>query len=208
MTARGERGGRRGQGHGPPIRRYSGRVELVRDDAALARMGAALADERLLGFDIETRPAFKRGQSYKPSVVQFAADCGVYVVQLARIRNRRPLAALFEAERPVKAGVGIADDIRKLREAMDFEPAGFVDFGNAARAAGFASTGLRNLARACFGFRISKRAQLTNWAAQELTEAQVLYAATDAWVSRELYLWFEAHGWLPEAEERGEGGEG
>ena len=30
--------------------------------------------------------------------------------------------------------------------------------------------------------------QVSNWAADVLCDAQVLYAATDAWVSREVYL--------------------
>ena len=38
------------------------------------------------------------------------------------------------------------------------------------------------------GFRISKTQQLSNWEAENLSEAQSRYAATDAWVCREMYL--------------------
>ena len=38
------------------------------------------------------------------------------------------------------------------------------------------------------GVRISKAQRLSNWEAQALTPAQQLYAATDAWICREIYL--------------------
>ena len=38
------------------------------------------------------------------------------------------------------------------------------------------------------GFKISKSQQLSNWEADTLSEAQAKYAATDAWVCREMYL--------------------
>jgi len=37
------------------------------------------------------------------------------------------------------------------------------------------------------GFRISKSQQLSNWEADHLTEAQQIYAATDAWTSLIIY---------------------
>ncbi|HIA00113.1 MAG TPA: 3'-5' exonuclease domain-containing protein 2, partial [Candidatus Marinimicrobia bacterium] len=41
------------------------------------------------------------------------------------------------------------------------------------------------------GFRISKQASTTNWSAKELSIKQITYAATDAWVGRELYFKFK-----------------
>ena len=38
------------------------------------------------------------------------------------------------------------------------------------------------------GVRISKAQRLSNWEAKQLTPAQQLYAATDAWIGREIYL--------------------
>jgi len=67
-------------------------------------------------------------------------------------------------------------------------PKGFEDVGEWARRFGWPVTGLRNLAASLLGVRVSKKARLTNWEARTLTEAQICYAATDAWVSRELYL--------------------
>jgi 2-keto-3-deoxy-L-rhamnonate aldolase RhmA len=59
---------------------------------------------------------------------------------------------------------------------------------------GYEQTGLRNLAALFLGFRIPKGNRTSNWAARQLSPAQLTYAATDAWVCRELYLRFEAAG--------------
>jgi len=39
-------------------------------------------------------------------------------------------------------------------------------------------------------FRISKQAQTSNWNIKTLSKKQIIYAATDAWVGRELYFKF------------------
>ena len=44
------------------------------------------------------------------------------------------------------------------------------------------------MAAIILGIRISKTQQLSNWEAESLSEAQCKYAATDAWVCREMYL--------------------
>ena len=56
---------------------------------------------------------------------------------------------------------------------------------------GIKANGVRTLAAQLLGFRISKGAQCSNWERSELAPAQILYAATDAWVCREIYLFLE-----------------
>ncbi len=51
--------------------------------------------------------------------------------------------------------------------------------------------GLRGLAALLLEFRVSKKAQTSNWSQRVLTAAQIRYAATDAWVGRELYFRLE-----------------
>ena len=65
-----------------------------------------------------------------------------------------------------------------------------VDLGQVAKRNGLKQTGVRNLAGIFLGTRIPKGAKTTNWAARRLTPQQITYAATDAWVCRELYLRF------------------
>ena len=53
---------------------------------------------------------------------------------------------------------------------------------------GFESIGAKKLSALVLGFRISKRQQVSNWEMAKLSQAQINYAATDAWICREIYL--------------------
>ena len=44
------------------------------------------------------------------------------------------------------------------------------------------------MAAIILGCKISKSQQLSNWEAEEFSQAQKMYAATDAWICREMYL--------------------
>jgi len=177
-----------------PICRYEGPVSVVRNQAGLSGALRALEAERLLGFDTETRPAFKKGVKHAPALLQLAGSGGVYVFQLAAVGLPAPLRALLADGARIKAGVALGHDVRELRTIADFAPAGFVELEKLARSAGLKNYGLRGLAAALLGVRISKKVRLSNWAAAHLSTDQIAYAATDAWISRELYLRFEQAG--------------
>jgi ribonuclease D len=166
---------------------------LVASPAEAARAAADLAGERVVGFDTETRPAFKVGQHYPPALAQVATARAVYLFQLQRADFSGVLSALL-ASQTVKAGVGIGDDIKALREVFAFEPAAVCDLGAVARRKGVERSGVRALAAMFLGLRIPKGTKTSNWAAPRLSPAQIAYAATDAWACRELYLKFETQG--------------
>ena len=88
----------------------------------------------------------------------------------------------------IKSGVAIGQDLIELQKILNFEPAGFIDLGDIARSKGLPHHGLRGLAAYLLKFRISKSGRTSNWSANQLTKKQIKYAATDAWVGRELYL--------------------
>ena len=148
---------------------------------------ALLSESNVLGFDTETRPVFKKGRSNPTSLIQLAGEKGVYLFQLNRIETIEPLLPLFENAEIVKTGIGIADDIKALQKLHPFEPKGFIDSASLSSSLGIINTGLRPLVALFLKKRISKGAQTSNWAANQLRENQIRYAATDAWVSRELY---------------------
>jgi ribonuclease D len=177
------------------IRRYAGKICLVTARDEVERAAADFAAERVVGFDTETRPAFRAGQRYPTALVQVATARAVYIFQLARMDFSDVLAPLLSSS-TVKAGVGPGDDIQKLREQFEFTPAAIVDLGAAGRRPGIERSGVRTLAALLLGFRIPKGTKTSNWAAPRLSPAQVDYAATDAWACRELYLKFEALGLL------------
>lgn len=171
-----------------PIDRYHGPVTVVREPEEVDIACRALGREKILGFDTETRPSFRKGESYQPSLIQLAGRKRVYLFQLQDHQIPQPLKNLLGNPNAIKTGVALEYDVKQLRAMDEFEPAGFVGLEPLAKKLRIKNQGLRGLAAALFGFRISKKAQCSNWSRRELTEIQIIYAATDAWISRELYL--------------------
>jgi len=178
------------------IRRYEGRVCLVAAPGDLEEARADLRQEAIVGLDTETRPAFKKGESHLPALVQVATARAVYLFQLRRTEVFPVLAELLSEPRIVKAGVSLKDDLRALKQVFAFEEKNMLDLGWVARSNGFGQTGVRNLAGILLGLRIPKGTKTSNWAARDLSAAQIAYAATDAWACRELYLRFQSLGLL------------
>ena len=177
-----------------PLRRYDGDICIVRTEEELQSAVAHMRKEPLLGFDTETRPTFRKGKVNLPSLVQLACSDVVYLIQLNWIPFCEPLISLFTDKAILKTGVAVRDDIKDLQKLSSFRDKGVVDLGEVARGIGLETHGLRNLAANLLGFRISKGAQCSNWANKELTHQQVVYAATDAWVSRLIHLKMEDTG--------------
>jgi len=171
-----------------PIQRFEGEVRLVAGPQDLEPAMADLLGETVIGFDTETRPAFRVGESYLPCLAQAASAREVVLFQLARADFSAPLAEILSAEGIVKAGVGLEDDLRQMKKLFPFEQNAIADLGALARSHGLKQSGVRYLAALFLGIRIPKGTKTSNWAARRLSPQQVAYAATDAWVCRELYL--------------------
>jgi ribonuclease D len=180
-----------------PIRRYEGAVSLVATLKDLEQARADIRHERVVGLDTETRPSFSKGESHLPCLVQAATARAVYLFQLNRLEVFPALVELLAKREIVKAGVGLAYDLRQLKQVFPFDVENVLDLGVVARRRGLGQTGVRNLAGMFLGFRIPKGNRTSNWAAPRLSPAQITYAATDAWACRELYLRFERLGLLP-----------
>ena len=171
-----------------PLLEYTGPLTLVRAQEDLVPALQAMSSETLLGFDTETRPAFRKGEAYLPSVLQLAGESHVWIFQIRLLESLAELLAVLADPGVQKVGAAVARDVQELRDLSSFRPAGFADVGHMAEKRGFRNTGLRPLTALLLGHRISKGAQVSNWAAAELTDKQLTYAATDAWVSRKIYL--------------------
>ncbi len=174
-----------------PIRRYEGEVCLATTPRDLERALADIRRESVVGFDTETRPSFSKGESHPTCLVQVATASAVYLFQLRRLDVLPILAELLAQPRTVKAGVGLAHDLRSLKLVFPFTEQNVLDLGVVARRCGLEQTGLRNLAGIFLGFRVPKGNRTSNWAAAQLSAQQITYAATDAWVCRELFLRFQ-----------------
>ncbi|HVU36796.1 MAG TPA: 3'-5' exonuclease [Opitutales bacterium] len=177
-----------------PLARYEGPITVISNPREVHAAVDYLRDETLLGFDTESRPSFRRGDNHPVALLQLAGAEKVYLFQLHQIEHLDPVLALLADPAIRKAGVAIRDDIRKLQELGWFVPANFVEISDLSRRLDVSVTGLRNLTAMFLGYRVSKGAQVTNWARPDLSSSQISYAATDAWISRLLYLKFAGMG--------------
>ena len=173
-----------------PILRYGGAVHVVAGHADLRDAMQDLLQESVVGFDTETRPAFRPGESYLPSIAQFATASAVYLLRAQQPDLFDAMREILSSAQIIKAGVSVSDDLRDLKKLFEFDEASVVDLGMVAQRHGLKQTGVRNLAGMFLGGRIPKGTKITNWAARRLTPQQIAYAATDAWACRELYLRF------------------
>lgn len=179
-----------------PIRRWQGEVRVITSAEEAARALAEIREETMTGFDTETRPAFKPGESYLPSLAQIATARAVYLFRLGSRELAAAVAEVLAAERIVKAGVGLADDFKALKKVIEFAEKSTVDLGEVVMRRGFKQSGVRSLAAIFLGFRVPKGSKTSNWARARLTPQQIAYAATDAWTCRELYVRFRTLGFV------------
>ena len=171
-----------------PLVRFQGAIRIGEDSKSTARLVQRLSKQRVLGFDVEAKPTFKRGPNNPASLLQLATADQAFLFRLRPLKKLGLLKEILSNPNIIKAGVAIRDDIKKLREIEDFEPGGFEELADLAGELKIVQTGLRSLTAIFFGHRLSKSAQLSNWEKNPLSPGQVNYAATDAWISRELYL--------------------
>lgn len=170
-----------------PITQFNDRIVVVDTLDKLERAIAEMRQERILGFDTETRPSFKRGVSYGTALLQLSTPFAAWLIRINKLSVTDSIADILADESIMKIGVAIRDDIKGLQRCHKFEPANFIDLQDMARTAGYEDFSLKKLAAHIMGVRISKRQRLTNWEADTLTQAQQIYAATDAWVSLMIY---------------------
>ncbi len=157
--------------------------------AEFNRAIAYLRSQKVIGFDTETRPCFGPNQPrYGVALLQLSGPEKAYLFRIKNLGMHRRLCNLLADKRIIKVGAAIHDDIRGLQKLREFEPAAFVDLQKIVWEYGIKDKSVKKMTAIILGFRISKTQQLSNWEAETLSESQCKYAATDAWVCREMYL--------------------
>lgn len=170
-----------------PIQGFEGQIVVIDSVRDVVKVTPALKNESMLGFDTETRPSFKKGKKNRVALLQLSTEDTAFIFRLNKIGLPQQLVEILSDQNIQKAGVAIKDDISALRELSDFKPAGFVEIQEKVKEFNIENFGLKKLSGLLLGFRISKAQQTSNWEADQLTDAQIKYAATDAWVSLEIF---------------------
>lgn len=169
------------------VKAYNGRITVVEEEKHIRDCIKEIRKFDTIGFDTESRPSFKKNSNHQVSLIQLATPQDVFLFRINKTGFNGELIKLFEDPSVTKVGVSIHDDIGRLKALSEFNPQNFLELQNLTDEFGIESNSLRKLAAIVLGFRISKSQQLSNWEAIKLTRNQLVYAATDAWVSLEIY---------------------
>lgn len=169
---------------------FPGKIHVIDSvGAEFNRAIAYLRSQKVIGFDTETRPCFGPNQPrYGVSLLQLSGPEKAYLFRVKNMGMHRRLCNVLADKKIIKVGAAIHDDIRGLQKLRDFQADGFVDLQKIVADYGIRDKSVKKMTAIILGFRISKTQQLSNWEAETLSEAQCKYAATDAWVCREMYV--------------------
>jgi ribonuclease D len=177
-----------------PVKYFDGKIIIVDSYEMIKSAARILSDEKVIGFDTETRPSFKKGVVNKVSLLQLSTKYQAFLFRLNIIGFPIEIRSLLSNPAITKPGVAIRDDIKGLQVLKPFRPAGFIELQDHAKDLGIQNYSLKKLTAIACGYRISKGQQLSNWEADVLTEAQQIYAATDAWAALEIFENFSNNG--------------
>lgn len=175
-----------------PTAHYTQGAIVIDSSDGLEEAVEHLYGASIIGFDTETRPSFRKGQSHSVSLLQLASPERCYLFRLKTLGMPPLLKGLLENPDKVKVGVSIRDDFHSLSKICDLNPAGFVDLQQYVKLFGIADNSLSRIYAVLFGERISKGQRLTNWEAEHLTPAQINYAAFDAISCIRIYDYLKA----------------
>ena len=171
-----------------PIAQTDCQIELIDSPDEVDKAVKYLLRSKVVGFDTESKPSFTKGKSNKIALMQISTQKRCFLFRLQMIGKNQRLKEFLENENIKKIGVAIHGDLRNLRVWSKFEPKNFVDLQNIVGDYGIEELGLQKIYAIIFGKKISKSQQLSNWEAKILNRAQQIYAATDAWACRQIYL--------------------
>ena len=166
---------------------FPGKIHLIVSDQQLSAVQTELLQAKAFGFDTETKPSFKKGDVFKVALVQLSTDTDAYLIRLHTMRNFDLIKAIFEDNQVLKVGLAIRDDLKQLQKIFTFSPQNFIELQDIAKKKGLQNFGLKGMAAEVLQGALSKGPKLTNWEAAHLTDSQLMYAATDAWIGLTLY---------------------
>lgn len=172
------------------MKSFPGRITVI--DSTGPEFNKAIAylrRQKILGFDTESRPSFSPGQPhYGVSLLQLSGPERAFLFRVKLCGMPRSLCNVLADPKILKIGAATNDDVRGLQKHSPFVGASFLDLQKMVWEYGIKDKSVKKMAAIILGIRISKTQQLSNWEAEKLSESQQKYAATDAWVCREMYL--------------------
>jgi ribonuclease D len=171
-------------------------IELVATGRDAEQALAVLAGAAVLGFDTESKPTFNRNEvSGGPHVVQLSTANRAFVFQLLDAQCRDVVGQLLGSATHTKVGFGLGDDRRRIVSKLGVEPQGVLDLNTVFWRNGYRrDMGVKGAVAVVFNRRFikSRKATTSNWASPRLSEAQLVYAANDAYAALRVFDALEA----------------
>lgn len=173
-----------------PVADFDGQIIVVEEEGAVIDEAVQyFRNQHVIGFDTETKPNFHHGEKRNGvALLQLSGRDRAYLFRICKMGLDRRIMSVLSDKRIIKIGAAVRDDINGLRRLGEFSPASFVDLQSCVESYGIEEKSVRKMAAIILGVKVSKTQQLSNWEAQELSEAQARYAAIDAWVCREMFM--------------------
>ena len=166
---------------------FPGRIYVVISPRDAKRCVDYLLTQPVLGFDTETRPAFKKGTHNKCALLQVATEDYCFLFRLNHTGLTPSLIRLLSDKNVTKVGLAWSNDLLALHQLRRFEPGTFIELQDMVREIGIEDQSLVKIYANLFHEHISKRERLSNWERDVLTESQKSYAAIDAWACVRMY---------------------
>lgn len=166
---------------------FPGEIHVVQTPWEAEKAVAYLKQYPLLGIDSETRPSFSKGRPHKVALLQVSSEDHCFLFRLNLTGLTLPIITLLENPHITKVGLSLKDDFMMLHKRAPFEQRACIELQEYVRPFGIEDKSLQKIYGILFGEKISKSQRLTNWEADNLTEPQKLYAATDAWACLNIY---------------------
>ena len=173
-----------------PLAEFHGEITVVeREDQVFRNAIKTLREAKVIGFDTETKPCFvARAPKNHIALLQLSTGENAYIFRLQQLGMPQELVSILTDPSIIKVGAAVRDDIHGLNWYSRFEAGGFADLQTIAEKFGIEEKSVRKMSAIILGIRVSKSQQLSNWESSKLSDAQLKYAAIDAWVCREMYI--------------------
>jgi len=168
---------------------FGGKIILVENHDEVAEAMNALHGEKLLGFDMEWKPNGE-GQDNPIALIQLASSTVCVLFRMLKLGFMpTKLRNLLVNRHVCKVGHTVDDsDALKLQQQYGVTCCNIIDVKEISREMGFFPLSLKALTADILGYYLDKTLAVSNWDFDQLTEEQKIYAATDAWVTREVFL--------------------
>jgi len=168
---------------------FPGKIYVIsRPGRDLSHAIRHLSAQRIIGFDTETKPVFQAHQPrHHTALLQLASETEAFLFRLQELGLPQEIADIMASPYITKVGAAVQEDIRGLQHYCPFESHRFMDLQSFGGDYGIQEKSVRKMAAIILGCKVSKAQQCSNWEADPLSDAQLLYAATDAWICVKMY---------------------